>query len=282
MDLVRAAAEMQGWARSQKGAKRRIGFVPTMGCLHAGHLSLVKLARQHADQVVVSIFVNPIQFLPGEDLSRYPRPFEQDMALCREVGVDVVFHPEEGRLYAPGHSVYVEETSLSRGLCGTSRPGHFRGVTTVVAKLFNIVLPDVAVFGQKDAQQARIIQKMVKDLDFPVEIILGPIVREPDGLAMSSRNRYLSQAERRDALCLSRALHEAGEAVTGGERSWNKVRAVMESVITSAQSARIDYIECVDNTSMEPVARLDRPVLVALAIWVGNTRLIDNAVICPS
>lgn len=281
MELVRAAVEMQGWSRSQKALKRRIGFVPTMGCLHAGHLSLVRLAREHSDCVVVSIFVNPIQFLPGEDLSRYPRPFEQDLALCREAGVDVVFHPEEGGFYAPGHSVYVEETVLSEGLCGTSRPGHFRGVTTVVAKLFNIVLPDVAVFGQKDAQQARIIQKMVQDLNFPIEVMLAPIVRESDGLAMSSRNRYLSPKERCDALCLNRALQEASRAVEGGERSWDRVRSIMAASIAASPSARIDYIECIDNVNFQPVACLDKPVLVALAVWFGNTRLIDNAVISP-
>lgn len=273
---------MQGWALSQKSSRHRIGFVPTMGCLHAGHLSLVKLARERSDRVVVSIFVNPKQFLPGEDLSRYPRPLEQDLELCREAGVDAVFLPDEGRFYSPEHSVYVEETALSKGLCGTSRPGHFRGVTTVVAKLFNCVLPDVAVFGMKDAQQARIIQKMVQDLDFPVEIMLGPIVRESDGLAMSSRNRYLSPTERHEALCLSRALQAARQAVERGERSWDRIRSIMESSITAAPSARIDYIECVDYDSFQPVSRLAKTVLIALAVRVGTTRLIDNTVLSPS
>ena len=280
-DVVRTSSVMQQWALDEKRSGRRIGFVPTMGCLHSGHLSLMKLAGEHADRVVVSLFVNPIQFLPGEDHARYPRPVESDVALCREAGVDMVFHPEESCFYASGHSVYVEETTLSQGLCGASRPGHFRGVTTVVAKLFNIVLPDVAVFGQKDAQQARIIQRMVKDLNFPVEIILGPIVREPDGLAMSSRNRYLSQTERRDALCLFHALEEARKLVARGERSWQPIRAAMAAVIADSNSARVDYIECVDDSTLQPVSSLETPVLLALAVWVGSTRLIDNVVILP-
>lgn len=250
-----------------------------MGCLHEGHLSLVKLARDRADLVVLSIFVNPIQFLEGEDFSRYPRPVERDEALCLEAGVDILFYPEGEQMYAPDHSVVVEETLLSGGLCGTSRPGHFRGVTTVVAKLFNMVLPDVAVFGQKDAQQLRVIQRMVRDLNFPVEIVGGPIVREPDGLAMSSRNQYLTPGGRKDALCLRRSLQDAESRVRAGERSVERLRRGIADILAGVPDAVVDYIEFVDNETLVPVSRVERPVLVALAVKIGATRLIDNQVL---
>lgn len=282
MELIRTVCEMQRLALAEKRKGRRIGFVPTMGCLHEGHLSLVKLARSRADLVVLSIYVNPIQFLPGEDFSRYPRPAERDEALCRESGVDVLFYPDASQMYAPDHSVIVDETMLSQGLCGASRPGHFRGVATVVAKLFNIVMPDVAVFGEKDAQQLRVIQRMVRDLDFPVEIIPGPIVREADGLAMSSRNQYLTPEGRRDALCLRRLLDHAGRRVREGVRDVATIRNEMVSILDGVASARMDYIEFVDNETLRPVDRLDAAVLVALAVRIGSTRLIDNAVIVPT
>jgi len=279
MDVIRTTDEMQQISRAGKRAGRRIGLVPTMGCLHEGHLSLVRLAREKADVVVVSIFVNPIQFLPGEDFAAYPRPYGEDETLCREAGVDVLFYPEASAMYVPGHSVTVEERNLSRGLCGASRPGHFSGVTTVVAKLFNIVLPDVAIFGQKDAQQARIILRMVRDLNIPVAIVLGPIVREKDGLAMSSRNRYLSPPERREALCLYRSLREAERMVGEGERSVETIRAAMTAIINAMPLARMDYLEFVDDRTLLPVARIGGPVLVAVAVKFGKTRLIDNIVL---
>ena len=279
MKVIRSVREMQQAALSARREGRRIGFVPTMGCLHAGHLSLVSLARERSDLVVVSIFVNPTQFLPGEDFAAYPRPYERDEAACRDAGVDVLFHPEAGEMYERDHSVSVEEHALSPGLCGASRPGHFRGVTTVVAKLFNIVLPDVAVFGQKDAQQARVIRRMVRDLNFPVEVMLGPIVRESDGLAMSSRNRYLAPDERRQALCLRRALDEASRLAASGERSVARLKAAMESVIGSYPLAVIDYIDFVDEATLQRVDGLEKAVLAAVAVRIGKTRLIDNTVL---
>ncbi len=279
MDIIRSVEVMQQAALGLRRTGRRIAFVPTMGCLHEGHLSLVKLARACSDQVVLSIFVNPIQFLPGEDFAAYPRPVEADERLCREAGVDFLFYPDTALMYSPDHSVFVEETCLSRGLCGATRPGHFRGVTTVVAKLFNVVLPDVAVFGQKDAQQLRVIRRMVRDLNMPVSILAGPIVREPDGLALSSRNRYLSPSERQDALCLRRALDTAESLVRAGQRSTVVLRQAMRDVIAGVPSAQVDYVECVDDETLEPVEWMERPVLAALAVRVGKTRLIDNTVL---
>ena len=206
MDIIRSPKEMQCRALELKREGRIVGFVPTMGFLHEGHLSLMRIARKRCDVLVASIFVNPTQFGPDEDLDAYPRDFGCDESLCEEEGVDLVFYPEPATMYAADASVWVDEVSLSTGLCGAAREGHFRGVCTVVAKLFNLVLPDLAVFGEKDAQQVRIIERMVRDLDFPVEIVRGPIVREPDGLAMSSRNKYLSGQQRKNALCLRRSL----------------------------------------------------------------------------
>ena len=282
MDVIRSVLEMQQVSHAGRRAGHRIGFVPTMGYLHEGHLSLVRIAKARADRVVLSIFVNPIQFLPGEDLASYPRDFTGDEALCRSAGVDTLFYPEPSGMYAPDHSVFVEETALSGGLCGAFRPGHFRGVTTVVAKLFNIVMPDVAVFGQKDAQQVRVIRRMVRDLNMPLEVLIGPTVREPDGLAMSSRNRYLSAAERNDALCLHRALAEAVRLAAAGERSVERIRAAMAAVIAQTPSARVEYIELADDETLQPVRYLERPVLAALAVRIGTTRLIDNTVLQPA
>ena len=279
MQIVRTVGDMQAWARAQRLQGIRIGVVPTMGYLHEGHLSLVREARTRSDRVVLSIFVNPIQFLPGEDLKQYPRDFGRDQTLCEQAGVDVVFYPEAAAMYAPDFSTYVEETALSGGLCGASRPGHFRGVTTVVAKLLNATLPDVAVFGQKDAQQARVIQRMVRDLDFPVEVVVAPIVREPDGLAMSSRNKYLAGSLREDALCLQRALRAAAQRYAEGERRSAALKDAMVAVIRGVPSAAVDYIEIVDNATLQPVTTIERAVLVALAVRIGQTRLIDNAVL---
>jgi len=270
---------MQQLALREKRSGRKIGLVPTMGFLHAGHMSLVALARTRADLVVLSIFVNPTQFLPGEDLASYPRDIERDKDLCIEAGVDHLFYPDDSEMYAADYSVFVEEMALSKVLCGASRPGHFRGVTSVVAKLFNIVMPDIAVFGQKDAQQCRVIQRMVRDLNMPVEIVLGPIIREPDGLAMSSRNKYLSRNERPRALCLRRSLDAAEAMVKEGARSVADIKAGVLAVIAAVPEARIDYVEFVDNETLVPVSRIQRPVLLALAVRIGGTRLIDNTVL---
>ena len=270
---------MQARARAMRGEGRRIGLVPTMGYLHEGHLSLVRLARARADVVIVSLFVNPIQFGPREDFNRYPRDFARDEKLCREAGVDLLFHPEPADMYAPDHSVYVEETKLGSGLCGAARPGHFRGVTTVVLKLFHITGADVAVFGEKDAQQVRVIRRMVRDLNVPVEIVSGPTCREPDGLAMSSRNTLLAASERREAVCLRRALDRAEQLYAAGERRADALVAAMREVVAAAPSAVVDYIEVVDDESLAPVRELTAPALVALAVKFPSTRLIDNTVL---
>lgn len=282
MRIIRSPREMQEAVLALRREGRRVGLVPTMGYLHEGHLSLVRIARRHADVVVVSIFVNPTQFGPNEDLAKYPRDFDRDERLCGEENVDIVFYPPAAEMYPKDHSTWVVEQKLSSHLCGVSRPGHFRGVCTVVAKLFNLVLPDVAVFGEKDAQQLRIIERMARDLDFPVRIVRGPTVREPDGLAMSSRNAYLSPEERRQALCLRRALDRAESLCRGGERDAAKLKAAMHAVLAESPLARADYLEIVDDSTLEAVYAVDRPCLVALAVFLGKTRLIDNTGIGPA
>ena len=282
MRIIESALEMQQAALALRAQGRRIGFVPTMGNLHDGHLSLVRIAKQHADVVVVSIFVNPTQFGPNEDFAAYPRTFEADRALCAAEGVDLVFHPSVPEMYPEGASVAVTENALSRTLCGAARPGHFDGVCTVVAKLFNVVLPHVAVFGEKDAQQLRVIRRMVRDLRFPVEIVAGPTAREHDGLARSSRNQYLTPEQRPQAVCLRRALAEAERRFAAGERDPQKLVAAMRAVVAQAPAAKIDYIEIVDDETLQPLAGpIARPALAALAVWVGTPRLIDNAVLRP-
>ncbi len=280
MDVIPSPEAMQRRALELKRSGRTIGFVPTMGFLHEGHLSLMRLAREKCDVLVASIFVNPTQFGPNEDLDAYPRDFERDEALCAQAGVDIVFYPEPENMYAADASVWVDEESLSGVLCGASRAGHFRGVCTVVAKLFNLVLPDVAVFGEKDAQQLRIIERMVRDLNFPIEIVRGPIVREPDGLAMSSRNKYLSAEQRQNALCLKRSLDRVRELAGAGERKVSVLRDAMVELIEAVPEAAIDYIEFVDDASVVPVDGIEGHALVALAVRIGATRLIDNAVLC--
>ena len=279
MKIIQSPQEMQQLALELKRAGKRIAFVPTMGFLHEGHLSLMRTAREQSDLLVASIFVNPTQFGPNEDLDAYPRDFERDELLCASVGVDVVFYPEPATMYAQDASVWVDEESLSGGLCGASRPGHFRGVCTVVAKLFNIVQPDLAVFGEKDAQQLRIIERMVRDLNFPLKIVRGPIVREADGLAMSSRNKYLSAEQRKNALCLKRSLEHVAEKVRSGECSVLELRASLAELIQKTPGAEIDYVEFVDDASLVAVEQIERKTLVALAVRFGTTRLIDNAVI---
>lgn len=279
MKIVNTPGEMQQEALRLRGSGRVMGLVPTMGYLHEGHLSLIRLAKERVDTVMVSIFVNPTQFAPNEDLSRYPRDFVRDEGLCESQGADVIFYPTAADMYRSGHSVYVVEDTLSAGLCGLSRPTHFRGVATVVAKLFNLTLPHVAVFGEKDAQQLRIIERMTRDLNFPITIVRGPIVREPDGLAMSSRNVYLSPEERQQALCLRRALDRAEEVFRGGERKAAELLRIMQAEVAQAPAARIDYIELVDDETLKPVVEVSRPCLIAMAVFVGKTRLIDNTVL---
>jgi pantoate--beta-alanine ligase len=302
MRIISSAAAMQKLALQWKRAGVKIGFVPTMGYLHAGHLSLVKRARQAVGKngkVVVSIYVNPTQFAPTEDLSKYPRDLKRDLKLCREAGVDVVFTPTDAEMYPVGSSrcddrtaqravpttnfsTYVIEENLGRVMEGASRPTHFRGVTTVVAKLFNIVLPDVAVFGQKDFQQAAIIKRMVADLNFPVKIIVAPTLRERDGLAMSSRNKYLAGDLRRQATVLHRAIERAHTIV--GTREWigmkeissKKLKAILSELILSENSARLDYVEFFEPETLSPVSKVTRGTQMALAVFVGKTRLIDN------
>lgn len=282
MRIVRSVHEMQTAAQEAGRAGRRIALVPTMGYLHEGHLSLARLGRERADVLVLSLFVNPTQFAPGEDLDQYPRDFERDRRLCEAEGVDILFCPEADDVYAPDATVHVTEDHLSRVLCGTTRPTHFGGVLTVVAKLFNMVRPDVAVFGQKDAQQLRLIRQMVRDLNFPVDLVAGPIVREPDGLAMSSRNRYLSEAERADAPCLNRAIRRAEDLFAGGTLAGATLRQAVRDTLAEAATGEVDYAEIMDLETLAPVeGRITRPTLLAVAVRFGGARLIDNCVLDP-
>jgi pantoate--beta-alanine ligase len=259
--------------------RRPIGLVPTMGALHRGHTSLMDLARTGNSFVVASIFVNPTQFGPSEDLSRYPRTLEHDLELCGRAGVDLVFAPTPEVMYPANYRTFVEVTELTDGLCGASRPGHFRGVATVVLKLFNLVHPDRAYFGQKDAQQVRIIQQMVRDLDVPVEIVVGPTVREPDGLALSSRNQYLDADQRRHATVLYRALCAVKARVEAGERDVDSLRCGMIDLVGATPGAVLDYAELVDADSLRSMSRVTGTVLAAVAVRFGGTRLIDNVLI---
>jgi len=253
-----------------------VGLVPTMGYLHPGHISLIERARKENDMVVVSIFVNPIQFGPNEDLDKYPRDMPHDREVCEKAGAELIFAPEPSEMYPSENLVFVDIKELGNGLCGAKRPGHFRGVCTVVSKLFNIVLPDRAYFGEKDAQQLAIIRRMVKDLNFGTEIVSCPIVREPDGLAMSSRNLYLSHEERKAALSLSRSLSAAKELMRKGEKDAVKIREAIVAGISAEPLVKIDYAEIVDSADLSPVEKIEKPVLAAAAVYFGKTRLIDN------
>ena len=253
-----------------------VGLVPTMGYLHPGHISLIERARKENDMVVVSIFVNPIQFGPNEDLDKYPRDMAHDREVCEKAGAELIFAPQPSEMYPCENLAFVDIRGLGDGLCGAKRPGHFRGVCTVVSKLFNIVLPDRAYFGEKDAQQLAIIKRMVKDLNFGTMIVSCPIVREPDGLAMSSRNLYLSPEERKAALSISRSLSAAKELMRKGEKDAVKIRETIVAGISAEPLARIDYAEIVDSADLSPVQRIEKPVLAAVAVYFGKTRLIDN------
>jgi pantoate--beta-alanine ligase len=279
MKTLRSAADMTAFSNRIRQEGGKIAFVPTMGYLHQGHVSLIHTAKKYTDIVVTSIFVNPIQFGPSEDLESYPRDLKRDKKTATNAGTAVLFVPSEKELYPAGFQTFVNVEELSRGLCGRSRSGHFRGVTTVVAKLFNIVKPHYAVFGQKDAQQVAVIQRMITDLNYDIELVVAPIIRDQDGLAMSSRNSYLSSGERQDALVLHRALRQAEEMVRAGERNSQTIMAKMQQIITSAPSSNVDYIEIVDQISLVPVQFIDCPVIVAIAVFIGKTRLIDNCYI---
>lgn len=277
MQTVNTILELRNIIKKQKEMGKQVGFVPTMGFLHQGHLSLMKASKSKTDFTVVSIFVNPTQFGPKEDLATYPRDLIRDQALCESAGVDLIFSPEVSEMYPDGYSTYVDcEGNITKQLCGASRPTHFKGVTSVVAKLFNIVQPDFAFFGQKDAQQVAIIEKMVRELNFPIEIIPCPIIREEDGLAMSSRNTYLSASERSEALVLHKALLEAKVSIEAGERNSEVLKRRMTDIIKSSQSAVIDYVQIVDTQSLESIETIENEFLIALAVKFGNTRLIDN------
>jgi pantoate--beta-alanine ligase len=279
MRILNTVADTQALCRETRLEGRRIGLVPTMGALHQGHLSLVKAAKSQCDFVIASIFVNPLQFGPNEDLAKYPRTFERDCELLKAEGVDAVFAPTPEEMYPKNAATFVEVECLPQKLEGRTRPTHFRGVTTVVNKLFNIVMPDRAFFGQKDAQQVVIIQKMVRDLNMDIDIVVCPIVRDPDGLAMSSRNRYLNAEQRQQALVLYRALTRIQTAADRGERDALKLIETGKSVIAEQPQVRLDYLEIVDRESLDPVDDISRGALVAIAAYVGPTRLIDNIVL---
>jgi pantoate--beta-alanine ligase len=279
MQVFDTVSGLRTFLAAHRATGKRIGLVPTMGYLHAGHLSLVHAARSECDVVVLSIFVNPKQFGPQEDFATYPRDLEGDLRQAREAGVDAVFTPAVEEMYPPGFLTEVTVHALTAPLCGASRPGHFNGVTTVVAKLFNIVGPDRAYFGQKDYQQVTVLRKMVTDLCMPLEVITCPTVREPDGLAMSSRNAYLNPAERQAALVLSRALRLAEERLAQGERHGARLTAMLRDYIAKEPLARIDYVAVCDPETLREVEQISSTVVGALAVYIGKTRLIDNAVL---
>ncbi len=281
MKVFPSIDEMRAASRAARREGKSLGLVPTMGALHEGHLSLVRAAKAQCDLVAASIFVNPLQFGPNEDLGKYPRTFDRDRELLEREGVDFIFAPSVEEMYPAGAVTYVAVEGLSDKLCGRSRPGHFRGVTTVVSKLFNIVEPDRAFFGQKDAAQSTIIRRMVRDLNIPVQVVVCPIIREPDGLAMSSRNAYLDAQQRKSALVINRSLRAVQERFDQGDR---KVHALIEAgsrVFAHEPSVRLDYFEIVDPETLEPVHDLSRAALVAVAAFVGKARLIDNIVLQP-
>ena len=281
MEVIESISKMKNLVKDWKRQGLSIGFVPTMGYLHEGHLALVRRVKELSDRVVVSIFVNPIQFAPGEDYQRYPRDLERDKALLEKEGVDVLFSPKAQEMYPPGFQTYVEVKELSSGLCGRYRAGHFVGVATVVLKLFNIVQPDIAVFGEKDYQQLKVIQRMVQDLNLDVKIISHPTVREEDGLAMSSSNTYLSPEERMSAFALYKALNLAEELINQGERRVATLKDKLKEFIESYPYTKVQYIEFVHPETLKEVERVDEPTLLALAVFVGKARLIDNKIIVP-
>ena len=279
MSQIRVFEKISDWLelrRSEVFQGKSLGFVPTMGALHAGHLKLMENSLQENTYTVVSIFVNPLQFGPKEDFSKYPRPFEKDLELCRNIGVTIVFAPEAKDFYTEDHSTYCEVEGLDRYLCGAARPGHFKGVCTVVLKLFNLIQPHRAYFGQKDIQQALILKKMVEDLSLDLEMKIIPTVREVSGLALSSRNLYLSEEEKIRATSLYRSLQLAEQAYAKGERQVAKIKAMMQTEILASNPTRIDYVEMVSQRTLAPIEKIEGPIAIAVAVFYGNTRLIDN------
>lgn len=279
MQVAGTICEVRDTVKAWKREGLSVGLVPTMGYLHEGHQSLMETARGQCDRVVASIFVNPMQFGPGEDLESYPRDMERDMAVCEKAGVDLIFHPEPSEMYHDDFSSYVDMNTLTDNLCGKTRPIHFRGVCTVVSKLFHIVTPDKAYFGQKDAQQLAVIRHMVSDLNEDIEIVGCPIIRESDGLAKSSRNTYLNAQERQAALCLSRAVFEGQKRVLEGEKDAAAIRKAMVDIIEAEPLAKIDYVQIVDFRTLEDIDTVTSPTLAAMAVYIGNTRLIDNFIV---
>ena len=279
MKIAPTVKEVREIVKTWRAEGLSVGLVPTMGFLHEGHGSLISRAVRDNDRVVVSVFVNPTQFGPNEDLEAYPRDMNHDSAFCEKLGADLIFHPEPSEMYDPDFTTYVNMEELSKTLCGKSRPIHFRGVCTVCTKLFNIVKPDRAYFGQKDAQQLAIIRRMVRDLNMDLEIVGCPIVREEDGLAKSSRNTYLSEKEREAALVLSRSIFLAEKMIEEGETSAANVKSAMTELIEKEPLAQIDYVEVVDGVSMQPVDQIKAPALIAIAVKIGKTRLIDNTIV---
>ena len=280
MKVFTEPKKLQKWCKARKLAGAKIALVPTMGFLHEGHLSLIEKAkRKGADEIVVSVFVNPVQFCPGEDYEKYPRDEKQDLAKCRAAGATAVFFPTPENMYLPRHSVYINEEDLSKGLCGARRPGHFRGVCTVVAKLFNLAHPDFAVFGQKDYQQAQIIRRMVRDLNFDLEVVVAPIVREPSGLARSSRNTYLSAKEREMALAISKNLSLLKSSQSSASRTSRKVGLATVAANIEKAGLKLDYLSCVDAETLEPRKKPAKGCCVLVAAYCGKTRLIDNILI---
>lgn len=278
MKIIKTIEELRPIIKGWKREGLTVGLVPTMGYLHDGHKSLIVKAVSENDKVVVSDFVNPTQFGANEDLSSYPRDIERDAALCEAAGADIIFHPEPEEMYFPDKCTFVDMDKLTKGLCGKTRPVHFSGVCTVVSKLFNIVTPDRAYFGQKDAQQLAVIKRMVRDLNFDITIVGCPIVREADGLALSSRNTYLNEEERKAALILNKSLTLGKEMIEAGEKNTAKVREAIIKHMETEPLAKVDYVEIVDAENLEPVETIDAPVLVATAVYIGKTRLIDNFV----
>ncbi len=279
MELIDQIQAMQTFSKQLRKEGKIIGFVPTMGYLHEGHLSLIRQARKECDTVIISIYVNPTQFGGGEDYERYPRDIERDKRLAREEGVDIIFSPTDSEMYPEEYSSFVEVEKLTENLCGRSRPGHFRGVTTVVIKLFNIVQPDIAYFGQKDMQQAIVIKRMVRDLNIPIEIKVLPIIREKNGLVLSSRNEYLNPEERRAAPILYRSLERAKSIIGSGEKESKRIINEMKGMIQKEGLVKIDYISIVDPETLENLDTIKDGALIAMAVWIGKTRLIDNIVV---
>ena len=279
MIVIEDISEMRAWSEAERRQGRRVAFVPTMGFLHEGHLCLVRDARSRGDQVVVSIFVNPTQFGPGEDFAAYPRNFERDRRLLEAEGVDVLFHPSVDQIYPAGAQTFVEVEQLSLPLCGSVRPGHFRGVATIVAKLFNIIRPHVAIFGEKDYQQLQVIRRMARDLSINVEIVGHPIVREADGLALSSRNAYLTSDERQAAVCLSRALCKAECLVRRGETSAAAIIHLVTKELQGEPLANVEYVKLCDAETLDEISEIRAPAVLALAVRIGKARLIDNRVL---